>query len=131
MCENGTLCNILLRGNEKSWIRLSDPQGVEYIRVLLLTPSRSGIRPSRGYALEKKVFHLILDLYSSIELTYRMDLCRGPCATVSFHVGLRGSTLRGCINLLMHPLSVCIFNLVTLLKEVDEDWEVVTIAIDK
>lgn len=62
---------------------------------------------------------------------FSTDLCQGPCATVSFHVGLRGSTLRGCINKLMHPLSVCIFNLVTLLKEVDEDWEVVTVAIDE
>ena len=32
---------------------------------------------------------------------------------------------------LVHPLVVCIFNLVTLLKEVDEDGEVVTVAIDK
>lgn len=31
----------------------------------------------------------------------------------------------------VHPLIVSIFNLVTLLKEVDEDWEVVAVAVDK
>ncbi|CQB89670.1 Uncharacterised protein [Chlamydia trachomatis] len=35
------------------------------------------------------------------------------------------------VHQLVHPLIVSIFNLVTLLKEVDEDWEVVAVAVDE